>query len=219
MTVYITVNGIRGRLTMETLPLFERIYPFMSEMKLSDLQQDSRNANKGSARGQQMIETSLQKYGAGRSIVLSKEGVILCGNHTAEAAATVGLDENVVVVQTTGDQLVAVQRMDLSADDPRARELAYADNRSGQVSLNFSAEMLQEDFHSGELDLTPFFTEAEIEKFSNEDHEDDEEWEQDEVQPDLLPENHLQLKVIAGSHEDKIELAQELEGRGYRVTI
>jgi len=219
MAVYITVNGIRGRLTMETLPLFERIYPFMSEMKLSDLQQDSRNANKGSARGQQMIETSLQKYGAGRSIVLSKEGVILCGNHTAEAAATVGLDENVVVVQTTGDQLVAVQRMDLSADDPRARELAYSDNRSGEISLNWEPEVLKQDFNSGELDLTPFFTEAEIEKFSNEDHEDDEEWEQDEVQPDLLPENHLQLRVLASSHEDKIELAQELEGRGYRVTI
>jgi len=166
-----------------------------------------------------MIETSLQKYGAGRSIVLSKEGVILCGNHTAEAAATVGLDENVVVVQTTGDQLVAVQRMDLSADDPRARELAYSDNRSGEISLSWDKSQLEEDFHSGELDLTPFFTEAEIEKFSNEDYEDDEDWEQDEVQPDLLPENHLQLKVIAGSHEDKIELAQELEGRGYRVTI
>ena len=219
MTVYITVNGIRGRLTMETLPLFERIYPFMSEMKLSDLQQDSRNANKGSARGQQMIETSLQKYGAGRSIVLSKEGVILCGNHTAEAAATVGLDENVVVVQTTGDQLVAVQRMDLSADDPRARELAYSDNRSGEISLSWDKSQLEEDFNSGELDLTPFFTEAEIEKFSNDDYEDDEDWEQDEVQPDLISESHLQLRVLASSHEDKIELAQELEGRGYRVTI
>ena len=166
-----------------------------------------------------MIETSLQKYGAGRSIVLSKEGVILCGNHTAEAAATVGLDENVVVVQTTGDQLVAVQRMDLSADDPRARELAYSDNRSGEISLSWDKSQLEEDFHSGELDLTPFFTEAEIEKFSNEDYEDDEDWEQDEVQPDLIGENHLQLRVLASSHEDKIELAQELEGRGYRVTI
>ena len=90
---------------MTTLPLFEREKPIMSEMKLSDLQQDANNANLGSARGQQMIETSLQKYGAGRSIVLSKEGVILCGNHTAEAAATVGLDDNVVIVETTGESV------------------------------------------------------------------------------------------------------------------
>lgn len=215
MTVYITVNGRRGRLTMETLSLFKRIYPFMSEMKLSDLQQDANNANLGSARGQQMIETSLQKYGAGRSIVLSKEGVILCGNHTAEAAATVGLDDNVVVVQTTGEQLVAVQRMDLSADDPRARELAYADNRSGEISLSWDKSQLQVDFE--DLDLTPFFTAEEVEDFGEE--RDEDEWESDEVQPDLLPENHLQIKVIAGSHEEKMELAEELEGRGFRVTI
>ena len=201
---------------MTTLPLFEREKPIMSEMKLSDLQQDANNANLGSARGQQMIETSLQKYGAGSSIVLSKEGVILCGNHTAEAAATVGLDDNVIVVQTTGEQLVAVQRMDLSADDPRARELAYADNRSGQVSLNFFRQRsITEDFQT--LDLAPFFTAEEVEEFGEE--RDEDEWESDEVQPDLLPENHLQLKVIAGSHEEKMELAEELEGRGFRVTI
>ena len=38
--------------------------------KLKDLTPDSRNANKGTPRGNQMIEDSLRQYGAGRSILL-----------------------------------------------------------------------------------------------------------------------------------------------------
>lgn len=215
MAVFIEVNGRIGRLTMTTLPLFEREKPIMAEMRLSDLKQDRKNANKGSVRGQTAIETSLQKYGAGRSIVLDRDNNILCGNHTAEAAATIGLDENVIVVETTGDQIVAVKRTDLSIDDPRARELAYADNRSGELSLDWNVEQLKEDFQV--LDLTPFFTSDEVEEFGEE--RDEDEWESDEVQPEMLGENHLQLRVIAGSHEEKMELAEELEGRGFRVTI
>ena len=221
MTVYITVNGIRGRLTMETLPLFEREDKPMPEVKrvsLDEITPDSRNANKGTQRGKVALDTSLQKYGAGRSILLDRNNKIIAGNQTFASAGELGF-EDVIIVESDGKSIVAVKRTDVDIDDKDGRELAYADNRVGSLNLFFDKEMLQEDFHSGELDLTPFFTEAEIEKFSNEDHEDDEEWEQDEAQPDLLPENHLQLKVIAGSHEDKIELAQELEGRGYRVTI
>lgn len=200
---------------MTTLPLFEREKPTMSEMKLSDLKQDRNNANKGSARGQTAIETSLQKYGAGRSIVLDKDNNILCGNHTAEAASTVGLDENVIVVETSGDQVVAVKRTDLSIDDPRARELAYADNRSGELSLSWNQNQLKEDFES--LDLRPFFTAEEVEELGGE--RDSDEWESDEVQPDLLGGNHLQIRVTCPTHEEKMELVGELEERGFRVQL
>ena len=213
MAVHINVSGKIGVLTMDTLPLFERICPFMSEVKLSELKQDSRNANKGSARGQTAIETSLQKYGAARSIVMDRDGVILCGNHTAEAAATVGLDESVIVVQTTGEKLVAVQRMDLSADDPKARELAYADNRSGEISLSWDAEVLKEDFESGELDLGPFFTESEIESFTK---KEEGEW-VEEPENLIAPEMNHRLKVDCLNSEQKEELALRLESEGFRV--
>ena len=42
--------------------------------KLSALTPDARNANKGSAAGNALIEKSLRKYGAGRSILLDKHG-------------------------------------------------------------------------------------------------------------------------------------------------
>ena len=108
--------------------------PEVRKAKLSDLKQDEKNLNLGSERGQAMIENSFSKFGAGRSLVLDKNGTILCGNHSAEAAASIGM-EDVVIVPTDGKQLVCVQRMDLDANDPMARELAIADNRSAEVSL------------------------------------------------------------------------------------
>jgi hypothetical protein len=59
-----------------------------------------------------MIENSLRNVGAGRSIVLDKHGKIIAGNKTVENAGAIGL-EDVIVVQTDGTKLVAVQRMDL----------------------------------------------------------------------------------------------------------
>ena len=83
----------------------------------------------------------------------------------AEAASTVGLDENVIVVETTGNQVVAVKRTDLSIEDSNARELAYADNQSASLSLNWDITQLKEDWDSKEIDLSPFFTEEEIINF------------------------------------------------------
>jgi len=74
--------------------------------KLVDLTPDTRNANKGSPRGNQMIEDSLRQYGAGRSILLDKHGRIIAGNKTAENAGAIGM-EDVLVVQSDGTRLVA----------------------------------------------------------------------------------------------------------------
>lgn len=132
-------------------------------IRLSDLQPDDRNANKGSERGTYMIRRSLEKLGAGRSILLDKHGKIIAGNKTAESAADVGLDD-VVIVRTRGDKLVAVMREDLDLDDPtgQARELAYADNRTGQVSLDWDAEQIGADIAGG-VDLGDWFQGWEIE--------------------------------------------------------
>lgn len=135
----------------------------METVKLSDLQPDAHNANRGTERGTYMIRRSLEKLGAGRSIVLDKHGRIIAGNKTAEAAEDVGLDD-VILVRTDGRQLVAVMREDLDLDDPAsmARELAYADNRTGQVSLEWDAGVLAADLEQG-VDLGDWFKPFEIE--------------------------------------------------------
>ena len=117
--------------------------------KVSDLQPDKRNANKGTERGLKALDHSLRQYGAGRSLLVDKHGRIIAGNKTAQAAADIGLDD-VILVQTDGTKLVAVQRTDLDLEqDKAARELAYADNRVGQLDLDFDVAVLLEDIAAG----------------------------------------------------------------------
>lgn len=71
------------------------------------------------------------------------------GNKTLERAVDLGFEE-VIEVETDGTQLVAVKRTDLDLlNDPKARELAYADNRVGQLDLDFSAEQILADMTAG----------------------------------------------------------------------
>lgn len=60
-------------------------------IKLADLTPDARNANKGTKRGADMINRSLGELGAGRSILVDKNGKIIAGNKTTEGAAAIGI--------------------------------------------------------------------------------------------------------------------------------
>ncbi len=127
--------------------------------RLSDLTPDSMNANRGTQRGTGMLERSLAKYGAGRSILTNKNGKILAGNKTAEQAAVLGLE--IETVHTVGDKLVVVVRDDLEDDDPRANELAIADNRVSELNLDWEPEILQALSEDG-VDLAAFWRDDEL---------------------------------------------------------
>jgi hypothetical protein len=128
---------------------------------LADLTQDDRNANAGTARGREMVERSLHKLGAGRSILVDRNGKIIAGNKTHEAAAAIGLDAP-LVVQSDGTRLVVVQRTDLDMDeDTAARELAIADNRAAETGLEWDTSVLASLGES--IDLSQFWTHTEIE--------------------------------------------------------
>lgn len=165
--------------------------------KLSDLTHDLRNANKGTARGSQMIKDSLRNYGAGRSILLDKHGAIIAGNKTAENAGAAGMND-LLVVQSDGTRLVAVQRMDLDLNDPKARQLAIADNRAGEVSLEWDAEMLKALSGEG-VDMGPFWTGEELEKLLP--TSKDLLTEEDEVpEPPVEPKSKLGDLYLLGNH-------------------
>jgi hypothetical protein len=157
-----------------------------------------------------MIENSLRQYGAGRSILIDKNGRILAGNKTAENAGSIGLDD-LIVVQTDGTKLVAVQRMDLDlTTDKAAKELAIADNRASQVSLNWDIDVLKE--LDGEVDLKQFWSEDELKNLFG-----------DEEKPldTLEQEMDLSYKVIVQCHSEahQGEIIQELEDRGLKCTL
>lgn len=144
--------------------------PKIIEGKIADLIPDDKNANLGTERGRYMIERSLTKLGAGRSIVVDKNGKIIAGNKTTETAVESGF-EDTIIVQTDGTKLVVVQRTDLDLDtDAKAKELAIADNRTSEISLTWSAEILSE--LSEEIDLDDYFTENEMDNLLNDMNKD-----------------------------------------------
>lgn len=132
--------------------------------RLADLTPDPHNANKGTKRGLDILEHSLERNGIGRSVLADRNGILIGGNKTVERIAdlTSG-DVEVIVVKTNGRQLVVVQRADLdltSETDPRARELALADNRASELGLDWDPNALLH--HMPGVDIGGYFFDREL---------------------------------------------------------
>ena len=129
---------------------------------IADLTPDERNANRGTLRGSQLLEKSLREYGAGRSALADKNGKIIAGNKTIEGAASIGMEE-AIFVHSDGTRPVIVIRDDLDLSDPggKAQAMAIADNRVGQVSLEWNPDVLAELQTDG-VDLEAFWFEDEL---------------------------------------------------------
>lgn len=112
--------------------------------KITDLTFDDKNFNRGTAYGKTLMEKSLSKFGAGRSVLIDKNNRIIAGNKTAETFGEIGL-ENVQIVETDGTTLIAVKRTDIDLDSPQGRELALADNQTAKVNINFDFEVLGDE--------------------------------------------------------------------------
>lgn len=123
----------------------------MSDVKtvthIEELQTDPNNANIGTLRGSQLLEKSFSTYGAGRSILVDRQGLAIAGSKSLEMATEQGLP--VKVVQSRGDKLVVVQRIDLDLTDPHTRALAYLDNRASEMGLEWDGKQLEQDLSRG----------------------------------------------------------------------
>lgn len=107
-------------------------------INIQELVQDQHNFNKGTAQGEKLMQKSLTELGAGRSILIDKDGHIIAGNKTQKAAIAAGI-QKVRVIESDGSELIAVKRTDLSIDSKKGRELALADNVTTQVNLAWNA--------------------------------------------------------------------------------
>jgi len=126
---------------------------------LSHLRPDPKNARRRTQRSSALIEKSLSEFGAARSIVVDENGVILAGNGTVEAAASLGI-EKVLVVPSDGNTLVAVQRTDLTP--AQKAEYGIADNRTSDLSEFDPVILSQLVEEHADLTLSPWFTEEEV---------------------------------------------------------
>lgn len=125
---------------------------------LSDIVLDDKNANLGTEYGMALMDNSFSKHGAGRSVLIDKDRRVVGGNKTVETAVDHGIEE-VIIVHTTGKQLVAVMRDDVGLDTPEGRSLALYDNRTSEKNLNWSGEALIE--YGKMLSLDEFFSKEE----------------------------------------------------------
>lgn len=121
--------------------------------KISDLKFDDKNFNKHTEYGMSLLEKSLRELGAGRSILLDKDNNIIAGNGIVEAAGSVGL-ENVKIIETTGDEIVAVKRTDMTIDSKEGREMALADNATANADLSWDEDNIKEQTEKWDFDTS-----------------------------------------------------------------
>lgn len=120
------------------------------EANITDLKFDDKNFNRHTSYGMSLIEKSLRENGAGRSILIDKDGNIIAGNGVIETAGQIGL-EKIKIVETTGDEIIAVKRTDISLNSKKGREMALADNATAKADLEWDEENLKSEFEEEEL--------------------------------------------------------------------
>lgn len=112
--------------------------------KISQLAEDRTNLNTGTPAGAEMLDKSLEEVGYARSLVMSADGVILCGNQTHKASLRRGDGEKKpIIVETDGDVPVIVKRKDVRSGTPKAVKIAAYDNLANQRGLSWRPDARQ----------------------------------------------------------------------------
>lgn len=121
------------------------------EARIESLVPDDKNFNKGTQFGEHLMDESLRKFGLGRSVLIDKNNRIIAGNKTVEKAADIGFD-NVIIVETDGNSLVAVKRKDIDLDSAKGRELALADNATSKANLEWDNDLIMAEAEKFDFD-------------------------------------------------------------------
>jgi DNA modification methylase len=125
---------------------------------INNLLPDHKNARRRTDRSASLIKESIDRYGAARSIVIDEDNRILAGNGTIEGAKAAGI-KNVRIIETDGQEVIAVRRTGLTEDQKIG--LALADNRTSDLS-EWDQEMLRR--LSEEHDISPWFEQDDLDE-------------------------------------------------------
>lgn len=111
---------------------------------VKQLVHDPRNARIHTEKNIAMLVAGLQEVGAGRSILIDGKGEIIAGNGVVEAATAAGITR-VRVIDTDGDEIIAVRRKNLSGR--QKTRAALLDNRAQETS-SWNTDVLKDMAHS-----------------------------------------------------------------------
>ena len=104
---------------------------------------DKRNYRKHNDENKRLIKKSLEECGTGRSIVIDNDNEIIAGNGVYEVANELGIP--VKIIETDGNEIIAVKRTDINRNDEKRDKLAILDNKTSDLS-EFDYDLLKEDF-------------------------------------------------------------------------
>lgn len=105
----------------------------VEQLSVKDLTLDPSNARKHDAKNIEAIKGSLKRFGQQKAIVIDKDGVVIAGNGTLEAARQLGWEK------------VAAVRSKLTGSDRTA--YALADNRTTDLSI-WDDDILGKQLHA-----------------------------------------------------------------------
>lgn len=126
---------------------------------MQQIKKDPRNYRRHTEAGNDLISQSLAECGAGRSIAIDKDFNIIAGNQTFTEAQKLGMP--IRIVETDGNELIAVQRTDLGTQDLKRKQLAVIDNKATDLS-EFDVELIEQDWEDLQMEDFGF----DIEDFS-----------------------------------------------------
>lgn len=186
----------------------------METINIDELVQDQHNFNKGTDEGAKLMEKSFTELGAGRSILIDKDGNIIAGNKSQIAAMKAGI-KKVRVIESDGTELIAVKRTDVEIDSKKGRELALADNLTTQLNLSWDQVELQQVSVEQGIDLPDWGLDPkelgikEDKPFVPKDEED--------ISDQL--EITYRVEATCEDEEQQQELFNELKERGFKCRI
>ena len=100
----------------------------IEQVSVDDLEPHPQNPRRGDVN---VIAQSLEANGQFRPLVISKDNVVLAGNHTLQAAMSLGWGE------------IDVVRLDLDSDSDQATRVMLADNRSSDLGTYDDTDLVQ----------------------------------------------------------------------------
>jgi len=121
--------------------------------KDNPIQLDPKNYRIHGDRNKRIIKKSLEDCGAGRSVLVDKDNILIAGNGVYEQAQELGL--KVRIIESDGTDLIVVKRTDISSEDEKRKLLALADNHASDTSV-FDFDMVLQDFTADQLDIWEF---------------------------------------------------------------
>lgn len=161
---------------------------------------DKKNYRKHSEQNKKRIRKSLTECGAGRSVLVDKDGCLIAGNGVYEQAEKMGIKTR--VVETDGTELVVVKRTDIGTDDPKRKTLALADNATSD-GVEWDLQNIVEDFDvSVAEDWGIDFGKSKNDKDLSNDISFD-----------------YKLEITLSNENEQEKLYNELIGRGYECRI